>query len=314
VRLGGAFVAVATALTLLGFILVPTSSPRASAAAVLQTMAKLAEAQSASVPGPGQYLYSQSASRYQVTLYQPNALSDTFVPTATAQFSETERTWARSDGSGSGLLIRSPLEFASTTDQMEWQQSAAASSYLQSFQRSIQEPDLTAFAPDISSLPSDPSSLASVLAQGAGPSNPALIPDGPAAVFERAARLLVGPTVGLSPALAAGLYDVMAEQPGVSLLGSTTDHQGRTGTSVSVTTPQGVSEVIFDQHDAKPLEASFISPQSSIAAPSPGGTVQICPTTTTCAPGPGAQNQIVQSPLWVDNIASSIVAKSGDQT
>ena len=79
---------------------------------------------------------------------------------------------------------------------------------------------------NVSDLPTDPKALAQVIAAGGLQTNIDLIPAGPNATFERAATLLVGPTAGMTPALASALFQVLAGQPGVQLLGSVTDHEG----------------------------------------------------------------------------------------
>ena len=84
---------------------------------------------------------------------------------------------------------------------------------------------------DVSSLATDPSTLAHELATGttgisgldevgSGSSNPG---------FQRAVALLLGPLTGTTPAFNSALYDALALLPGIQALGSTTSQTGSTG-------------------------------------------------------------------------------------
>jgi hypothetical protein len=84
---------------------------------------------------------------------------------------------------------------------------------------------------DVSSLATDPSTLARELRSGttgisgldevgSGSSNPG---------FQRAVALLLGPLTGTTPAFNSALYDALALLPGIQALGSTTSQTGSTG-------------------------------------------------------------------------------------
>jgi hypothetical protein len=152
--------------------------------------------------------------------------------------------------------------------------------------------------------------LSRQLAQGGGPTNVDVIRSGPAAVFQRAARLLVGPTSAMSSSLAAALYQVLAAQPGVTLLGSTTDHSGRQGVGVSISSPSGVSEIIIDPTSASALEIQYAPPPASVPTPSGGATVT-CQSVATC--GSSVQHIVpldgeeMVTPLWTDTVTRGVV-------
>jgi hypothetical protein len=55
----------------------------------------------------------------------------------------------------------------------------------------------------------------------------------PAYTFILAAQILATPALGSDPALRAALYAVMANVPGIQLLGTATDHSGRRGTEIA---------------------------------------------------------------------------------
>jgi hypothetical protein len=59
-------------------------------------------------------------------------------------------------------------------------------------------------------------------------------------VFGSAADLLAQPEVGVTPAFRSALYRVMANVPGVQLLGNVTDHSGQSGTGIAGPTYMGL--------------------------------------------------------------------------
>jgi hypothetical protein len=167
--------------------------------------------------------------------------------------------------------------------------------------------------PQVSGLSSDPSTLAQELAEGFDDSNVDRIASGPSAVFQRAARLLVGPDSGMTGSLASAIYQVMADQSGVTLLGNTTDHSGRQGIGVSMSSPTGVSELIIDPQSGSALEIQYSPPASSISAP-PGATVR-CLTVSSCGSlvekNPPLGSTEVVAPIWTDTVTSGIVNAEG---
>jgi hypothetical protein len=176
-------------------------------------------------------------------------------------------------------------------------------------QANTQQPPL-----DVSDLPTDPSALASVIANGELHTNVNLIPAGPNATFERAATLLLGPTTGMTPALASALFQVLANQPGVQLLGTVTDHEGQTGQAVALTTVTpadglNVSKVIVDPATGRLLEAQFALPASTL--PNPGGTMCTGPanapiSSLTCTAA-SSGHQMTIAPIWTDVVATGVV-------
>jgi hypothetical protein len=94
----------------------------------------------------------------------------------------------------------------------------------------------------VAQLPTDPAALAQVIETGTtgisaldqpGPGNQNLTP------FGRAVVLLVGPTLGGTPALWSALLRAMATMPGVALLGTETTHSGATGVALAGQTGGG---------------------------------------------------------------------------
>jgi hypothetical protein len=274
--------------------------------------AHLVSSQVSPQPGPGQYLYTETRSLYEVTIYQKSLHGDALLPVATSQYFETEQSWADGNGDGTGVLTRSPLEFSSTSDEAAWNATDAGTRFSSQFERTVNESSLQQSVPNLSALSSNPRVLSGELAGGLDGSNVEQIPDGPTAVFQRAARLLVGPDSGMTPSLAAALYDVMADQPGISLVGSTSDHRGRQGIGVA-SGGGGASELIINSSTGLALEVQYPPPVASLPAPS-GGVPVLCSGSTTCGSSvPLTPNGvvIVASPIWTDAVSSQIVASVG---
>jgi hypothetical protein len=278
----------------------------------LLNSAHLVSSQVNSQPAPGQYLYTETRSLYQVTIYQKSLHAYALLPVATAQYFETEQSWADSNGDGTGILTRSPLQFPSTSDEAAWNATGAGKRFSSQFERSVNESSLQQLVPNLSALSSNPKILAGELADGLDGTNVDQIADGPTAVFQRAARLLVGPDSGMTPALASALYDVMADQPGISLVGSTSDHRGRPGIGVA-SGGGGLSELIVDASTGLALEVQYPPPVASLPAPS-GGVPVLCSGSTACASGVQLTPDgivIEAAPIWTDAVSSQIVASAG---
>jgi hypothetical protein len=157
---------------------------------------------------------------------------------------------------------------------------------------------------NVSDLPTDLATLASVLAAGQMGTTQD-VAAGPDATFERAARLLLGPTTGMTPTLASALFEVMADQPGARSLGTVSDHDGEQGEGVALgdATSTQVAEVIVDAHQGRLLEVDYAVPGTTSAAP--GG--EACATSTSglqCAQPVGEE---VLAPVWTDLVASGVV-------
>jgi hypothetical protein len=112
---------------------------------------------------------------------------------------------------------------------------------------------------DISSLPTDPATLAQELEAGTT-RIPDLdrLPSGEISVnpgFARAVVLLVGPTVGASPSFWSALLNAMAAMKGVSALGNVTTHSGSTGLGFSAQSGLGQITIVLSPSTGTLLEA-----------------------------------------------------------
>jgi hypothetical protein len=305
-------VALAVVLAI-GDILIGPNRPRpsSSAAAVLRHAAAVVSDQTAPQLGHGQYLYAETKSLYQVTVYGSGKTSKVLVPLASAHYVETQQTWADVNGAGRGLLTRGPLQFTSGADKSAWEATPAGQNFSFQFTRTETEPSLRQVLPDVSELSSDPNTLTRQIAEGINGTNVDFIPSGSSAVFQRAARLLVGPDLGMTTGLSSALYQVMANQVGVDLLGATTDHLGRQGIGLSLSSPSGVSELIIDATTGSALEIQYSPPASSIPASTKGPTVH-CSSGPICGKElPPLGSEAVEAPVWSDTVTSGVVNSIG---
>lgn len=315
VGLGIGAPAVAAALVL-ALLVVPGPAGPGAAGAVLDRAASAAE-HAPSALGPGQYRYTETETGYHVGLYQTG--SGEMSEVATARYEVTNQAWTDASGEGRNLITVGALGYPSPADQATWDANRPSGPV--TFQGvSSHFGQSQAVQPILSGgeLPTDPAQLASVIARrrlqvnGGGADSTVAgldayqLSDGaPYSVFEGAAVLLIGPTSGMTPALAGALLRVMAAQPGARPLGTVTDHDGRSGEGVADTAHgTAVDRVVVDPMTGRVLEAEFALPPTSGPAPrSCSGPVG--QTATTCATytGPG----ISTAPVWTDVVASGVV-------
>jgi hypothetical protein len=291
--------------------------PTASGAAALRHAAVTVSDQSGPTLASGQFLYTETTTLYQVTVFQSGVDRTGSTTSAYAQYLETQQSWADAKGSGQALLRRGPLQFTSEADRAAWSASAAGRRFSSQFSQSVVEPSLRQSVPQVSGLSTNPSRLDRQIAHGLDGSNIDHIAAGPTAVFQRAARLLVGPVSGMTSALAAALYRVLSDQSGVTLLGPTTDHLGRSGIGISMSSPKGVSELIIDPTSGSALEIQYPPPPSSLASPS-GAPIVRCSQAAECGTPVGHLSPLGSgysvAPIWTDTVTTEIVNAAGSTT
>ena len=321
----GAVAAAVLAVVLL--LVVPgPAGPRSAAAAVLEEAAAAAGRQPALQPG--QYLYMETQTEIRQALYEYTTTAGREVATATS--GETDRSWTGGDGDSHQLVSVGTRQYPSATDQAAWAAGPTArlgvpmTAWMATGRTGTTVP-LT----DVSGLPTDPTALAARIAahdlptptpgaaRGGGDLTETLLAyrlDGgfPYSVFEGAAILLIVPTAGMTPALASALFQVMAAQPGVELLGTVTDHDGQPGQGLALPTAGStqVREVIVDPASGQLLEASFVLPPTTLPSSRTCGGPAVA-TTTTCVPSTGASSSM--APEWTDVVARGVVG-SGTAT
>ena len=229
----------------LGFTTAAT--PVSALAAQMNRLARVAASQDWSgIPGPGQYLYTQS---------QGLTESDTMSNSTECVVTQVEhrQIWIATDGSGALSDTRDQSKFTSTADQ-----TACASlnitdpnSQNSSWNARFPAGGLAFPTNDWRSLSTDPATLLKqVHARDGGPDNPG-------EWFTNVADYMRESDV--PPAIRAALYKAAALIPGVKLLGSQTDPTGQTGLGVGFPYANGQihDELIFDQQDGKLLAEEY---------------------------------------------------------
>jgi hypothetical protein len=272
--------------------------PRTAAAAVLDQAAAIAGQEA---PGPGQYLYTETQSMYQMTNYKVNAATGVLDQVATASNGETDQSWTDAAGTGQVLRTYGAAVYSSVADQMAFLATTAAQGGRPFFGGQA-EPQAAPL--NVSGLPTDPATLGPVLAKGQMGTTQ-YVAAGPDATFERAARLLLGPTTGMTPTLASALFEVMADQPGARSLGIVTDHDGERGEGVALgdATSTQVAEVIVDPHQGRLLEVDYAVPGTTSATP--GG--EACATSASGVQCTQPVGEEILAPVWTDLVASGVV-------
>ena len=284
-RARGAAVLASAGVVAGAFVLVtPGGSPVTvtPAAAAVLTRAGIATQNNPSLTlGPGQYLYSEirtlAASYWQWG--NPATAAWTLQP-------ETIQTWVANNGSDRRLTTYDgPQQFATPTSRANWiamgQPPIAPATNTPSGGYDTQDGP-GGFSPpdDLSQLPTDPEALAQLIETGktglAGVATPPAVPQTAAYTFATAAEILGTPAVNSSSALRSALYKVMADTPGIELVGSATDHSGRTGTEIAGPLGGGIGsglpygadgarvEVIIDPSTGEVLETSEVNVDPSL--------------------------------------------------
>jgi hypothetical protein len=260
-------------------LVIPGNSPvtvAPAAAAVLTRAGIAAQGNPSLTLGPGQYLYSEirtlAASYWQWG--NPNMGAWTVQP-------ETVQTWVAANGSDRRLTTYDgPEQFATSTSQANWIASGKPdiSSLTNTPNGAYDTHDGPGgFAPpdDLSQLPTDPAALTQLIETGktglVEAEAPRTVPQTSAYTFATAATILATPALNSSPALRSALYSVMADTPGIVLVGSATDHSGRTGTEIAGPLGGGIGtgvpygadgarvEVIIDPSTGEVLETSEVN-------------------------------------------------------
>ena len=306
----------------LATVLLQGSGTNASAASVVFNRAALAVL---SVPvtrlGPSQYLYSETHSLYEATVYVPAAGTRGVALRSVAQatFTETRQVWLDSAGSGRYELTRGPLQFSSPGDQAAWASSPAARFWQSTHPGSQAGPQVGQVTTNVGRLPTDPIALAALISGGRTGTPVDTIPNGRERVFERAARLVIGPNRGMSRTLESSLYDVLAMQHGASVARGVTGHLGAKGTAVSIrgASPDAVDRIIINPKTGAPMEVDSAPFGRTITLSHAQHEKGSCESITSCQRQSsnegivrtGPTSTVVASPMVVNSEFSTIGAR-----
>jgi hypothetical protein len=249
----GAFLVVAglaVAVAILIAVVLPGSPVRPLPAAAAQLRGLSARA--ATLPtrlGPGQFFYTETEMPTQVI-----SISDgPGKPAYDEYLSGLVQTWVDSTGAGRRVVTTDPTpRFFTGADRQAWVAAGRPPAPVPPSQLGSTETfgpgeSSVANSPDplydLTGLPTDPRSLTKVLDQeGSASDSYRRLTAGLAeldyvgqcstkacTLFLRAAALLEGPDIGMTPALRSSLYRILSDVPGVAFLGPTTDPAGQAG-------------------------------------------------------------------------------------
>lgn len=242
---------IAVVVAIVVVVLAPPGSPEApksAAAAVLAHAATVAADQPLGpTPGPGQYLYVK-------TLRGGTEVGSTrnLRPGWAFTYSETVQEWVAPNGSGRRIVTANPtVTFLTPQDQADW----AASGQPMPSQLSTDGtlPPGSLRPPASANAPTTPAALERSLS--ANPQHTVTI------LFSGAGSIL---NAYGSPAVRSAIYQMIERLPGIQNLGPMTDHLGRKGVGIGLTTTtNGIqNQLIFD-----PTTSAVLQSQAVVAAP-----------------------------------------------
>jgi hypothetical protein len=251
----GLAAAVAAMVVLVQSLLPPGGGgPPLSAAAQLRQLGRIAADTPSPTPGPGSYLYFEITESSDQGFSSLQGGGSFFV-----SVQETLQRWVAADGSGRQVTTVTAVSFPTEADKAAWEKAGeppipeAGDVTTDNFDTG----SFPSFA-ELSSLPTDPSSLDQAIRGGkAGPT-----PPGDYGVWVGISNLIGQPEASAS--LRQGLFEVAATLPGVVSLGDRTDPLGRQGIGLSLNRGPATEVMIFD-----PQTSALLSWQSETAgAPS----------------------------------------------
>ncbi len=265
IGIGAAVAAAAAAITLVTSVTpgVPVSP---AVAAVLNQAAAAAARQKPLVLGPGEYLYTETRSLATPQwILGNNGSGGEYLP----RYTQVDQSWLTSRGLGKAVrTVVSPVTFADGTRKI-WIKAGRPKIYDQNpavnwYTVPKPEKDSGMSWPgnvgfpleNVSNLPTDPAALAQLIQHrktGLADVNADVEdPSSPAGMFLAASEILGQDPVGATPALRSALFKVMAEQPGIKLIGRTTTRTGRTG--IALMSPGEANKIIIAPASGEILE------------------------------------------------------------
>jgi hypothetical protein len=279
--------------------------PQAATVAALFKLSRVAARQpTAGPPGPGQFQYTSSVGIGQACAMAHNLY-------ACWNLHDKREIWIGPDGSGRIRESQTDPTFPTAKDRQNWLAMGPGKPPL------VGPPSDEKYGPgglspgpaDLSKLPTDPAQLAQMISSRKVEGGP----PGPAEDFVQVGDLLR--ETAASPALRAALFKVAAGIPGVRLLGTVTDSDGRSGTAIAF--PNSAASEPSPMASPVPAPSSGDSAVPSPAAPasSPGPSAPDSPSPSSSAspsasPGPGDGSQgTVLNELIFDPGTSALLAE-----
>jgi hypothetical protein len=250
--------------------------PSTAAAAELRRLARISGASKAAPTtlGPGQYLYSEIEALQGAGFFTgKHPAADQFDIT----YRKTVQEWQAASGAGREVVTYdSPPTFTTPASRAGWVLSGRPSIAPPS-----DEPNgsnewswsasskFAARPPSDSTLPIRVGKLQVLLQHGGRDLPKSLVANvdtlsTPAGTFGAAAEILETPSTGSTPELRSALYKVMADVPGVQLLGRAIDRVGRTGIEIAAPPSDGErTQLIINPSTGNILQTELVDVDSS---------------------------------------------------
>ena len=220
---------------------------------------------------PGQALYTQA---------KLSVVAEVNNGAAQATVGLSVQKWSNASGRTCTSLTAQPARFASPAEQAAWEglhllvtpNPSTASQCLQGGSGSAPPDAITGAGQliDVSSLPTDPTILAQELQAGTTgiPALDHVLSDqaAPNPGFQRAAMLLIGPTLGATAQFDASLYEAIAELPGVTGLGPTATQDGQSGEGFASGPGNGQTTIVVDPSTGQLLEVRGLDDSDSLSS------------------------------------------------
>jgi len=270
--------------------------------AALYKLSRVAAKQRASTaPGPGQFQYTSSVGTGEACTVADHHYY-------CVNFRDQREIWIGQDGSGRMRDTQAHPFFPTAKDRQQWRAMGKTAPPL------VGPPSDERYGPgkladgpvDLSKLPTDPATLAQMISSRKIEGGP----PGPAEDFVQVGDLLRESDA--SPELRAALFKVAAGIPGVKLLGTVTDSDGRSG--IAIAFPHSAGDGQEPDGSAQPVPASpapsvSSSPSAGGSAPAPSDTASPSPSASD-SPGPGGGSQgTVLNELIFDPATSGLLAE-----
>ena len=317
----GALVTAGVAAAVVAFLVIgsappPHSAPTAAAKPFpshlsvgrqLQLLADRAAEQPIPHLQAGQALYTQA---------NLSVLANVNNGAAQATVGLSVQKWSTATGQTCTTLTGQAAQFSSPSQQAAWTglnlrvtpQPSTASQCLAGGAGAVPPDAITGAGQliDVSSLPTDPTTLAQELESGTTgiPALDQLLSDlaAPNPGFQRAAMLLIGPTVGGTSQFESTLYQAIALLPGVTALGPMTTHDGETGQGFASGPGSGQSTIVVDPSNGQLLEVQSLDDSDSLTSIA----------VNYLATGPMLVNEYSDQLLWLDPIGTPTVIGLSD--
>jgi hypothetical protein len=208
-----------------------TPQPALAAGPLLQRLARVAAAQPAAIPGPGQYLYTASHSLTGSDTALPGGVYCQMV------FEQYRQNWIAANGEGLIRETDGPAHFLSPREAEKCKEVPAQPVGVSN---DWAAPGCMSIDPiPLGRLPRDPARLRARLLTGKVEGGP----PGPGEAFTQVGDLLR--ETDAPPALRAALYRAAAGLSGVKSLGTVTDKLGRQGVGLALDSHGTRHELIF---------------------------------------------------------------------